>query len=316
MIVVDKRMKKYLDWIAAFKNVKYVVIVAFFLNSIESKAQVTLSADTGRVGWGERVTITAQMGVNASDNIITLDSFPHWTDSIPGGLEIIEIYGPDTIPAGEDDPTEWDYIIKKSWVATAWDSGFVNLPGLQLQKVPTQAGDQLEIQAEIIEVKWTTAEKIKRLLPYLFGLIALLITIGITYYFLGKLKTKPLAERLEKEIILPPHIIAIQKLEELRKRESWLKGDEKTFQVDLSQIIREYIDVRFGVRSLDKTSSEAAQIIKHLDISEADKVAIRSALMLGDQIKFAKFKAAHDMHLKSLNDCVEFVQNTKEDEVD
>ena len=37
--------------------------------------------------------------------------------------------------------------------------------------------------------------------------------------------------------------------------------------------------------------------------------------MLGDQIKFAKFKAAHDMHLKSLNDCVEFVQNTKEDEL-
>ena len=38
--------------------------------------------------------------------------------------------------------------------------------------------------------------------------------------------------------------------------------------------------------------------------------------MLGDQIKFAKFKAAHHMHFKSLNDCVEFVQNTKEDEVD
>ena len=308
-------MKKYLGWIAAFKIVKYIVIAAFFLNSSESSAQVTLSADTGRIGWGERVTITAEMGVNASDNIISLDSFPQWTDSIPGGLEVVEILGPDTIPTGDDDPTDWDFIIRKSWVVTAWDSGFVDLPGLQIQKVPTQAGDQLEIHAEIIEVKWTTAEKIKRILPYLFGLIALLIAIGIAVYLLRKLRTKPLAERVEKEIILPPHIIAIQKLEELKQRESWLKGDEKTFQVDLSKIIREYIDGRFGVRSLDKTSSEAALIIKHLDISEGDKVAIRSALMLGDQIKFAKFKAAHDMHLKSLNDCIEFVHNTKEDEV-
>ena len=68
--------------------------------------------------------------------------------------------------------------------------------------------------------------------------------------------------------------------------------------------------------SLDKTSAEAVSIIRLLDISEADKMSLNSALMLGDQIKFAKFKAAHDMHLKSLNDCIEFVQNTKENEVD
>ena len=145
-------MKKYLGWIAAFKIVKHVVIAAFFLNSSESSAQVTLSADTGRIGWGERVTITAEMGANASDNIRSLDSFPQWTDSIPGGLEVVEILGPDTIPTGDDDPTDWDLIIRKSWVVTAWDSGFVDLPGLQIQKVPTQAGDQLEIHAEIIEV--------------------------------------------------------------------------------------------------------------------------------------------------------------------
>ena len=68
--------------------------------------------------------------------------------------------------------------------------------------------------------------------------------------------------------------------------------------------------------SLDKTSSEAVKIIKSLDISQLYKQSISNALLIGDQVKFAKYHAAHDIHLKSINDCIEFVQKTKYDEVD
>ncbi len=303
----------------AFKVVKYVILAIIFFSGSISNSQVEFSSDTGRIGWGERATITARLGVSASDNILRLDSFPDWNDTIPGGLEILETIGPDTLVANESDPSDWDYVIQKSWIVTAWDSGFVDLPGLQIQKVPTRTNgkNELVVNAEIIDVQWTTSEKIRRAMPYVIALIILLAILGLGYYFYKKYKNKPESASLtEPENILPPHIVALQKLENLKTRESWLKGDEKTFQVDLSQIIREYIDRRFGVSSLDKTSAEAVSIIRLLDISEADKMSLNSALMLGDQIKFAKFKAAHDMHLKSLNDCIEFVQNTKENEVD
>jgi hypothetical protein len=303
----------------AFKAFKYALIAVFLLSGSNSNAQIEFSADTGRIGWGERATISARLGVSASDNILTLDSFPQWTDTITGGLEILEVLGPDTIAASETDPGDWDYVIQKSWVVTAWDSGFVDLPGLQIQKVPTRTGgkNELVVHAEIIDVQWTTTEKIRRAMPFIIALIIALAVIGLGYYFFKKFRHKQsgiISE--EPEVLLPEHIVALQKLEQLKARESWLKGDEKTFQVDLSQIIREYIDRRFEVSSLDKTSAEAVSIIRLLDISEGNKMALTSALMLGDQIKFAKFKAAHDMHLKSLNDCIDFVQKTKRDEVD
>ena len=286
---------------------------------MNSSAQVEFSADTCIISWGEIATITARLGVNATDNILTLDSFPQWTDTIPGGLEILETFGPDTVVANENDPEDWDYVIQKSWVVTAWDSGFVDLPGLQIQKLPTRTGgkNELIINAEIIEVEWTTSERIRRAMPYVIALIILLAILAIAYFLFRKFKNRISSIMLnEQEVILPPHVIALQKLEELKSRESWLKGEEKTFQVDLSQTIREYIDRRFGVKSLDKTSSEAISIIRLLDISDNFKTNLTSALMLGDQIKFAKFKADHDMNLKSLNDCIEFVHKTKQDEVD
>ena len=307
---MDKKWNKYL---------KYALIAIFLLSGSSSFSQIEFSADTGRIGWGERVIITARLGVSASENILSLDSFPQWTDSIPGGLEILETIGPDTVMASENDPGDWDYVIQKSWIVTAWDSGFVDLPGLQIQKMPTRTNgkNELVIQAEIIDVKWTTSERIRRAMPFIIALITLLSVLGLGYYFFKKYRSKPNGlEDVKPEITLPPHVIALQRLEELKVRESWLKGEEKTFQVDLSQIIREYIDRRFKVSSLDKTSSEAVSIIKLLDISDGNKIALTSALLLGDQIKFAKFKAAHDMHLKSLNDCIDFVQKTKEDEVD
>ena len=315
---MDKKLKKYTKAGIVLKAAKYIAFAAFLIFSSKTQSQFTLSADTGRIGWGERVTIKARMGVNASEKIVSLDSLPQWTDSIPGGLEVIEILGPDTVAPSKDDPEVWDYVIEKSWVTTAWDSGIVDLPGLQIQKVPTRTGDknELVVHAEIIEVNWTVSERLRLALPYILYFIILSALIGILYYLYRKIIAKEKIVEPTPEIVIPPHIEALQKLEDLRARESWLKGDEKTFQVDLSQTIRRYIDRRFGVSSLDKTSSEAVKIIKTLDISQSYKQSISNALLIGDQVKFAKYRAANDIHLKSINDCIEFVQKTKFDEVD
>ena len=315
---MDKKLKKYIKAGIVIKGAKYIAFAVYLIFSSNTQAQFTLSADTGRIGWGERVTIKARIGVNASENIVSLDSFPQWTDSIPGGLEVIEILGPDTVAPSEDDPEVWDYVVEKSWVTTAWDSGFVDLPGLQIQKIPTRTGDKNEliIHAEIIEVNWTASERLRLALPYILYFIVLSALIGILYYFYRKIIAKEKIIEPTPDIVIPPHIEALQKLEDLRARESWLKGDEKTFQVDLSQTIRRYVDRRFGVSSLDKTSSEAVKIIKSLDISQSYKQSISNALLIGDQVKFAKYRAAHDIHLKSINDCIEFVQKTNLYEVD
>ena len=302
-----------------YQVLKIVLIAAILLQYVGVNAQITFSSDTGRIAWGERATITARLGMEATDNIMAMDSFPNWVDTIPGGLEILETKGPDRTLPMDTDPSEWDYVMEKSWVVTAWDSGYVSLPGMQIQIIPTRTENAQEIigHADIIDVEWTASEKLQKVLPYmLISLIALMVLISGWF---GYKKWKNKGEKLgvlEPVIILPAHIVALEKLEKLKERAAWTKGDAKTFQVELSRILREYIDRRFGVKSLDKTSNEAVEIIRILNISEGDQQAVIGALLLGDQIKFAKFNAATDLHSKSLNACIDFVKNTMEDEVD
>ena len=289
------------------------------MSSSFTHAQVKLSVDTGRIGWGERATITARLGVSAEENTLSLDSFPTWTDSIPGGLEVLEILGPDTVATNEKDPDEWDFVIKKSWVVTAWDSGFAQLPGLQIQKIPTKTDDPQAIaqHRDIIEVHWTLEERARQVLPYLvYVLLGLVSVLGMVWGIrkLVRGRAKRVVERPEN--VLPPHVIALEKLETMRDSKAWIKGGEKDFQVELSMTLREYIDSRFFIKSLDKTSSEAVALIRNIDASEGDKQAVIQVLLMGDSIKFAKSKAPDDLHVKALNTSMEFVKNTmKRDEV-
>ena len=299
------------------KIVKYTAISVWLIASTGfnvARSQISYEVDTNNVAWGERATITSRIGVKATDNLFITDTFPLWTDSIPGGFEVLEVIGPDTIKPSENDPEDWDFVLVKKWVVTAWEEASVDLPGARINVTPTVASEenQVEVQAEIIEVKWSTADKLKRAAPYLVYFIAVLILIVIiikTLEALGIWNRKNTTQVTVDTI--PAHIRALEKLRELKERQSWLKGDAKTFQVELSGVIREYVDKRFRVHTLDKTSDEAVKIIKMLDISDGDKIAVESALKVGDQIKFAKFKAAEDIHLKSLNACIDLVNNTK-----
>ena len=289
-----------------------LIYILIFLSgfSFDSLAQ-TYSLDTILIAWGERATITGRIGASVGDEF---PEFAAWTDSI-GSLEILEVIGPDTVKPLDSDPAEWDYVLEKKWIVTGWDSGYVDIDSTLHIGVTPFRSEQLLGHVDIIDVNWTVAEQIRRAVQYLPYLIGALLLAGIVWLIVRNIKRKEPKLVAKEEIIRPAHEVALEALEHLKSRESWNKGDEKTFQVKLSAIIREYIDRRFEVSSLDKTSQEATAIIRMLPVSEADKQGIINALLTGDQIKFAKFKAASDVHTKSLQACIDFVTNTKEDEV-
>ena len=204
---------------------------------------------------------------------------------------MLEILGPDTVGISENDSVEWDFVIEKSWVVTAWDSGYAQLPGLRIQKVPTRTEDPNAIaqHRDIIEVDWTLEERARKVLPYLVYLLVGLVLGVLMVWAIRKLLRGRAQGVVEKpEIVLHPHVVALKKLEAMRERKAWLKGGEKDFQVGLSRTLREYIDARFFIKSLDKTSSEAVALIRTIDASEGDKQAVTQVLLMGDSIKFAQ----------------------------
>jgi hypothetical protein len=284
-------------------------------------SDLEMISNTGRISWGERATITLRLGLELGENST---GWPIWEDTIPGGLEILSTSKIDTILPQKDDPDQWDMIVEQSWEVTAWDSGYVVIPEIEvmgeksapvmIQVVPTRTGEAPEMMpaAEIINIEWTLWDRIEKAAPYVLkALAALLLALGL-FYLLKKVKRK---KRVEIEMVvpdIPPHITALEKLRKLEERKGWTKGEAKSFHVQLSEIIRTYIDARFSISSLESTTREAAAQIDLLDISQSDKSNLISALRLGDKIKFAKHTARTDDHIKVINTCIEFVENTME----
>ncbi len=286
-------------------------------------SNLSLTSDTGRIAWGERAEITLRLGKGINE---TIDGWPQWQDTIPGGLEILHTNLRDTLAPQLSDPDEWDMIVAQSWVVTGWDSGYVLIPSIKLgrdstapillQIVPSRTEGEVQMMpaADIVQIEWSVYERFIKAAPWiglLIGLAILFFTVKYAYLWWRNRASggKPIEEI---KPYIPPHITALKELKTLAERQSWNKGEAKTFHVQLSQIIRTYIDERFHISSLEKTTREVSELINTLDIHTSDKSKLLVALRLGDQIKFAKRQALSEEHTRSISVCIDFVQNTME----
>jgi hypothetical protein len=319
------------------KSHLYITSLAIALASIPNLSEVfsqgilqsnpsnlSLTSDTGIIAWGERAEITLRLGKGINE---TMEDWPQWQDTIPGGLEILHTSLLDTLAPENSDPDEWDMIMEQSWVVTGWDSGYVLIPSIKLGRdstspfslqiiVPTMTEGELEIMpaADIIQIEWSVYERFIKATPWIGGLFGLVILFFIAKFVYLWWRNRVVGEELIEEIkpYIPPHITAMKELKTLEDRQSWNKGEAKTFHVQLSKIIRTYIDGRFHISSLEKTTREISELINTLDIHTSDKSKLMLALRLGDQIKFAKRQALSEEHARSVSVCIEFVQNTME----
>ena len=129
--------------------------------------------------------------------------------------------------------------------------------------------------------------------------------------------TRPIKQRKKQrkkidkpEIRRPAHEIALEKLSKLREEELWQKGEIKKFQSELSYIIREYLENRYGVRALESTTTEIVRDLEKQQFGDEDIVKLKELLQISDLVKFARAKPEASIHDRFLNDAFEFINRT------
>ena len=75
----------------------------------------------------------------------------------------------------------------------------------------------------------------------LYVSLAVLGLIALVWWLIWRSKSKEVV--IEKEVVvIPPHEMALQKLNDLKIKELWQKGEDKEYQSELTYIIREYLE--------------------------------------------------------------------------
>ncbi|HNG90244.1 MAG TPA: hypothetical protein PK858_08565, partial [Saprospiraceae bacterium] len=156
---------------------------------------------------------------------------------------------------------------------------------LELAVIATPSPDELTDMADIEDIRpepkhWTDHW------PWALGGLAVLTLLGLLFWLAGRSARKPAA--LSRTIELPPHTYALRRLEALTEKRLWQQGAVKAYYAELTHILRQYIERRYGIPALESTSDALVRHLERSDFPPALREPLRELLAQADLAKFAK----------------------------
>ena len=281
--------------------------------------QFTVSSqlDSASIQIGEQARL--RLSVAQPTNLQV--TVPILSDTITKGIEIVDIVKADTISLSDNRiQVNYDYLI------TSFDSGFYFIPAYTY----AAAGDTLQTAPLGLSVTTVTVnpetDDIKTIKPIMsapfywselftwvgYVLLAFLV-VGIIVLVLLKyvLKKKvPFIDQTPQPVI-PPHIVALEKLEEIKVQKIWQCGDIKVFYTQVTDVLRVYLEGRFGINAMELTSDEIMALVKKEPGLNEVRAALKDLLTLADLVKFAKMVPIENQNERSLLIAFDVVDKTK-----
>lgn len=219
--------------------------------------------------------------------------------------------------------------INRDITLQAFDPGTYQLPAilyvvggdtLRSKETLTLAVDSIKVdpQGKIKDFK-PVAEAPFKLLDWIPDFISdywwawlaglLLLAFGIYAYFKWYKKginpLKPVKKRL------PPYEEAMQALSNLKSRNLWQNGQEKEYYTTLTDILRVYIERRFGINAVEMTSTQIMDKIRQNEDAHIAKEQLNNVLEIADFVKFANMHTLADDNEIAFQRAVNFVEQTK-----
>lgn len=148
----------------------------------------------------------------------------------------------------------------------------------------------------------------RKLLIIIISTIGAIIGIGAVI-IIGKKRKKTEAEKK-----LPAHIIAMEALKRLREKKLIEKGLIKEFYYEISNIMRHYIEDRFGLCAPEQTTEEFLQSISQNGVfdSKTQKL-LASFLDHCDMVKYARYAPETAEIQQAFNVTRDFIEGTKQE---
>lgn len=296
-----------------------IFILLFSMVQIALAQQFTVSSqlDSASIQIGEQARL--RLSVAQPTNLQV--TVPILSDTITKGIEIVDIVKADTISLSDNRiQVNYDYLI------TSFDSGFYFIPAYTY----AAAGDTLQTAPLGLSVTTVTVnpetDDIKTIKPIMsapfywselftwvgYVLLAFLV-VGIIVLVLLKyvLKKKvPFIDQTPQPVI-PPHIVALEKLEEIKVQKIWQCGDIKVFYTQVTDVLRVYLEGRFGINAMELTSDEIMALVKKEPGLNEVRAALKDLLTLADLVKFAKMVPIENQNERSLLIAFDVVDKTK-----
>lgn len=293
-----------------------VVLICFISGNLYGQMAVITAMDSASYWVGDPILIRLRI----DDNKKEIKSVK--TDTSVKANEAIEI-----LDYGKWNKDSLDDIWRTSLTAAVYDSGRFTLPEFRLLIEKDSSTDTLyaipaEVSVSTLPVTDTTAiAPIKNIvrtpsswrdyLPWMIGAAAFLVVLLLALYFIRKRGKLP----PEKPLLMTPvaaYELALTQLNRLKEIKPWEKGKIMEYQVELTQIIRQYMTNRYDIRALELSSDETLRAAKR-KIPSAETLSYLSNLLnVADYVKFAKAVPPDEIHEHVMEMALSFIKKTRQ----
>lgn len=244
-------------------------------------------------------------------------------DTIVKGLHILQRFPVDSVNIDNGRKR-----ISMAYLITSFDAGVYFIPPLNV-KVDNQEyeSNYLTLKVNTYEVDTASMQmfdiKPVEKAPFVLsdytqtpsmifgaiGLITLIIALIVTFS-----KPKEAVVMAVPEIVLPPHVVALSALDDIKAQKLWQQGRYKEFYTQLTDVLRAYMSRRFDFPAMEMTTWEILTLLKQAPEAAELYLSIKQLLELSDFVKFAKMNPLPEENDRSLRVAYEFVESTREQE--
>lgn len=289
------------------------------LSTVAQSPSIKATLDSAYITMGNITALNVEIveGVNAFSQVGFVPG------TVPPEVEVVGEADSDTTLLSNDIRQ-----ITRRIILQSFDSGVYNLPPvlymnagdtmlsnmvtLKVNPVDVSELEDIHGNADVMKLPSRWYDFLPDWIINYWGwlLLTIILVAGGVCAVLIYNKKLPVAFYAPKKVI-PPYEMAIQRLGLLREQHLCERGQEREYYTELTDILREYIDKRFGINAMEMTSR---QILEHLNRNETTRPSerlMRRILEVADFVKFAKMRPLPEDNARSYSQAVEFVENTR-----
>ncbi|MGB5364189.1 MAG: hypothetical protein WBN17_12885 [Aureibaculum sp.] len=270
-------------------NLLYIILLFGFFGFGQNQPKVSVKVDTTKIRIGEQINY--EINVEDAETGVV---FPELQLDSLGKIEIVESLNIDTLK---------NRLVKK-YKLTSFDSGRYVIP-----KQPIYIWSQpYYIDSVLVDVATVAVDTTKQKMypikaiqsepytfddfkSYLWWILGILLLLAIILYFVLR-KKKTIEEIIAK---IPPYELALIRLKELDEKQLWQKNKIKQYYVELTDIVRSFIEKELNIPALESTTDELMETItdfnssSKLNIPNETIEKLEKLLKEADLVKFAKY---------------------------
>lgn len=301
---------------------RFFSLFLLFLGLTAAAQTVVVEArlDSTTIRVGEQLRLYATVSCDKGAKVV----WPRYEKGLlMDSLEVLEASPVDT--AVLNDGRRWT--LSRSYLLTAFDSAMYSLPPFEVNVAGKTYRSQakLALKVNTIKVDEQHPEKLKdphapveAEFRWTWTILLLsLLTWPLSFLLLPLcarlLRRRPMLRRVLVVPPPPPHKQAIAAIEQLRAESSATGEAQKTYYMQLTDVLRRYLHERFGFNAREMTTEEIIAALQKSDDRQAID-ELREVLTTADLVKFARYETSLVESDRALLQAADYVQRTQQTE--